>query len=371
MYTKHKNFIDKLKEKNKDFDYDYTDTDYGARLDKITVKCNIHGNFTKSVQQLERGKGCPTCIETRKKTQALLDFVEKAKVVHNNKYVYSNIQDYKNSKTPVTITCPIHGDFEQTPDNHLAGHGCKKCQYESVANKNRKSLEEFIDKATCVHDGFYDYSTTVYNSSKEKVKIICPTHGEFLQLPSHHLKGCGCPKCSVEKASNRLMWSTEDFITKAVEVHGNTYDYSLVDYKGSSNKVKIVLPNGQVVEQLATHHISGYRPAEDERGLDYNRPAILYYLKITTTDSTYYKIGITTKTVEQRFTPSELLLIQTVFTIKFSTAKEAFNVEQDLIKQFKPFLYKGENILKSGNTELFICDIFNGGYNEIIAMGKL
>lgn len=61
--------------------------------------------------------------------------------------------------------------------------------------------EEFIERATEVHNGKYDYSKVEYLNSYTKVCIICPTHGEFWQTPNHHSLKHGCPKCKAEKAS--------------------------------------------------------------------------------------------------------------------------------------------------------------------------
>ena len=45
-------------------------------------------------------------------------FIEKAKLVHGDKYDYSKV-DYINAKTPIIIICPEHGEFIKTPDKHL------------------------------------------------------------------------------------------------------------------------------------------------------------------------------------------------------------------------------------------------------------
>lgn len=58
------------------------------------------------------------------------------------------------------------------------------------------TTQEFIEKAILVHGNEYDYSRTEYVVSRKKVIIICPEHGEFLQLPTSHLQGNGCPKCA-------------------------------------------------------------------------------------------------------------------------------------------------------------------------------
>lgn len=126
-------------------------------------------------------------------------FIEKASQIHNNYYDYSKV-NYVNSKTKVIIICPIHGEFEQTPENHLRGHKCKKCtDQEKTINQCSKTLiqrtESFILKAKQIHEDKYDYSKVNYKNSCTKVCIICPKHGKFEQVAKTHLEGSGCPKC--------------------------------------------------------------------------------------------------------------------------------------------------------------------------------
>lgn len=72
------------------------------------------------------------------------------------------------------------------------------------------TTEEFIKKAREVHGDKYDYSKVEYVNSKEKVTIICPEHGEFLQSPQKHLSGQGCIKCGLKKfANSRTIWTKE------------------------------------------------------------------------------------------------------------------------------------------------------------------
>ena len=123
------------------------------------------------------------------------EFIKKAILVHGEKkYDYSKV-DYKQSKIKVIIICPIHGEFEQTPDHHLSGQGCPKCK----ADEKRSSTEQFVQRSILVHgEKKYDYSKVDYKQSKIKVIIICPIHGEFEQTPDHHLSGKGCPFCKSE-----------------------------------------------------------------------------------------------------------------------------------------------------------------------------
>ena len=118
----------------------------------------------------------------------------------------------------------------------------------------RKTKEEFIKKAREVHGDKYDYSNVDYINAKTKVCIICPEHGEFWQEAKNHLRGIGCPKCSIEK----LTGTTDKFIAKAKEVHVNKYDYSKVKYVRSNVKVCIICPEHGEFEQAPYAHTQGY-----------------------------------------------------------------------------------------------------------------
>ena len=130
-----------------------------------------------------------------------IQFITKARIVHRDKYNYSKTQ-YINNYTKVIITCPIHGDFMVTPNNHLRGNQCPECGRIQRAKSNTKDTTYFINKARYVHKNKYDYSEVNYINSKQKVTIICHNtnefgkeHGVFLQTPHDHLSGYGCPKC--------------------------------------------------------------------------------------------------------------------------------------------------------------------------------
>lgn len=115
------------------------------------------------------------------------------------------------------------------------------------------TTEEFIARARAIHGDKYDYSKVEYKGQDVKVKIICPQHGVFSQTPHSHLRGQKCPKCAIQGK----MSTTEKFVTKAREVHGDKYDYSLVEYMGSRAKVKIICPKHGVFLQAPDTHTSG------------------------------------------------------------------------------------------------------------------
>ena len=117
--------------------------------------------------------------------------------MHGDKYDYSKVE-YINNRTKVCIICPIHGEFWQTPHEHLSGYGCLLCGQEITKNARRLKPNEFILRAKEIHDNKYDYSKVKYVNFETPVCIICPIHGEFWQTPHSHLKEHGCPMCANE-----------------------------------------------------------------------------------------------------------------------------------------------------------------------------
>ena len=144
-------------------------------------------------------------------------FIEKARQIHNDKYDYSKV-NYVNSRTKVCIICPTHGEFWQTPHNHLKGYGCAECGKEK-SHLSKMTTEDFIVKSKEIHGNKYDYSKACYKTCDTKVCIICPEHGEFWQTPSNHINGRGCPKCANEKRKNALLKDTKLFIDAATLIH--------------------------------------------------------------------------------------------------------------------------------------------------------
>lgn len=157
-----------------------------------------------------------------------IEFIERASQLYGDRYEYSRVH-YVNSSTKVCITCPKHGDFWMIPNNFLRGHKCPTC-----SGRQRVTKGVFVSRSIVKHQGRYDYSKVNYKGLQNEVTIICPVHGEFMQKPAYHLSGNGCYKCFATPKSN-----TEEFIQKARNIYGDTYDYSKVDYKG--NKVKVCI----------------------------------------------------------------------------------------------------------------------------------
>jgi len=184
----------KTSHKNK---YDYSLVEYKNINTKIEILCN---NCCKTFFQTPkchlRGDGCPECSKNKKLNNST--FIEKSNKKHNNKYDYSLVE-YINNKTKIKIICPEHGVFEQTPHEHLSGHGCCMC-----GGSKKLSINNFIERSNKIHDNKYDYSLVEYKNNCTKVKICCPVHGIFEQIPNVHLLGSGCAKCNESKGEKQI-----------------------------------------------------------------------------------------------------------------------------------------------------------------------
>lgn len=242
--------------------YTYENTIYTATKAKIIVTCRIHGDFPTTAYDFLKGHGCRECAketygDSRRKEQE--QFIEECRRVHGDKYDYSKVK-YVNDKTPIIITCQIHGDFKQAPRNHLSGQGCKWCKRDAQKELYKMGREAFIEKARKKHGDKYDYSKVVYVNNKTNVTVICPKHGPFEVAPQDHLQGMnGCPKCSTSKGEKRiLLW---------LEAHNIPYLWhKSVKSSLAPNKRKKFIPDfqlptmgGMIIEYNGDQH---YRPRQ-------------------------------------------------------------------------------------------------------------
>jgi len=177
------------------------------------------------------------------KEQFIIDSIRK----HGNKYDYSLVE-YINNRTTIMIICPIHGEFKQTPSNHIQGRGCKKCHILNIL----MSINTFIQKSNIIHNNKYNYSLVKLEGLQKEIKIICPIHGEFKQKPEYHLYGHGCHLCG---GSQKL--TLKQFIEKSKKVHGDKYNYSLVEYKNTHTEVNIICKIHGKFKQKAREHYDG------------------------------------------------------------------------------------------------------------------
>lgn len=182
-------------------------------------------------------------------------FIEKAILVHGNKFKYSF---YINSRKKLNITCNNCGLlFKQKANNHLNGQGCPKC----CGNIFPSTKEEFIEKARLIHGDKHDYSLFDYLNSRTKGIIKCNICSfEFLQRPAAHIQGQGCPKCKESLG--------ERFISEILDKHNINYkrEYKL---PGTNYRFEydFYLPDYNLLIEF--HGIQHYEPVKYFGGEDY------------------------------------------------------------------------------------------------------
>lgn len=187
--------------------YSYDKVNYINAKEKVIITCPIHNDFEQIPYNHLMGKGCLKCgIEKLKnifrKSQS--NFINDCRKIHSDKYDYSLVE-YINDSTEIKILCRIHGEFSQRANKHLRGHGCPHCKHIKTKHTNQiKHSTLFPIKARKIHNGFYDYSNVDYIDAKTPVNIICPKHGSFSQIPSNHLNGKGCSKCSQSVGERKI-----------------------------------------------------------------------------------------------------------------------------------------------------------------------
>ena len=324
--------------------FDYSKTIYTGRRNKVCIICkelmsenNPTGEFwQKPFTHLASTTGMPFTGKRGKKYNSItdrksielktLEFIEKAKNIHGDKYDYSK-SNYVGCNQKICIICPIHGEFWQTPSNHLKGCGCSKC-----ARISKITIGEFIKKANKRHNNKYDYTLNNELKESEKIKIICPIHGEFEQYYHHHLQGHGCPLCS-----NNKKYTIEEFIKKAREIHGNKYDYSKIKYINNHTPICIICPKHGEFWQTPSSHLNNCgcplcneSKLENEISLFLKRNGILYERQ-----KEYDKIKFKDKLPFDFYLPEYNAVIECQGIQHFEKShffKDAYRFEKDKIK---------------------------------------
>ena len=246
--------------------YDYSKVDYETSSKKVCIICPEHGEFWQTPNSHLNGRGCPKCgtiksADSQKTTQD--DFILRATEKHHGKYDYSEVE-YVNSGTKVKVICHEkdengieHGAFYVNPQHHVhRGDGCPKCSGRDKYKEDGtllKALEEVYSNED------YTFDKVVYRGYKEKITVTCPEHGDFNISINHALNGQGCPKCRYIKSAENKRRTLEEVIELAKNVHGDKYDYSLIqDYKNDRIRYPIICKRcGNTFYQTIANHIRG------------------------------------------------------------------------------------------------------------------
>ena len=257
------------------------------------------------------------------------DFINKAIKKHGDKYDYSKVI-YEKSNKQIVIICKTHGEFIQTPNKHLLYNGCKKCSMSKINENTKLTTEIFINKSKLLHNNTYDYSKTQYGKNNmDKVIIICKTHGDFLQMPNNHMRGAGCIKSSIETQSNNNRGTTEEFIQKSKQTHGDRYDYSKSIYgKNNNEKICITCTIHGDFYQLPNSHIYGAGCSYCNGGKKHNSDEFIDRAVLLNKDKSGYPLYDYSKVIYKN-ARTKVIIICKIFN--------SFRMEFKLIKSFKDY----------------------------------
>lgn len=336
--------------------YTYLLVEYINSKEKVAITCHKHGIFYQSPSSHMRGCGCPRCSFesiSKKNSMPIITFIHRVNEINGSAYDYSLVK-FDNLRDSISIKCKTHGFFSQIAERHLNGGQCPRCS----EIKRRLQTEDFIDRAKEIHGDRYDYSLSNCNGGESLVKIKCKHHGVFEQKAKQHLVGSGCRKCYVD--STRLLES--EFINDCIIKHGNKYDYSQVKYRSIRDAIIIGCPEHGDFHQIAHDHKHGSgcpACAEYIRVLDNKDPntaCYLYYLTLKFNELTFFKVGVTTRGVKQRFSSlkKDGVYIQDEYSV-LTTLHKAIKAEQQILAEFSEFKLLMIDVLKytGGGTECF------------------
>jgi len=286
-------------------------------------------------------------------------FTDKSGILYGNKYDYSKVT-YTRAIDKVIIICPKHGEFSKTPNKHLQGQGCPNCSTEQIRKTKTKPFTEFVSDSNKAHGNKYSYSATGYVGSKVKVSVTCPDHGVFYVSPDKHINHLqGCPKCSKTSTLNKITKTVNEFVTESTTTHNGLYTYSNTVYTGAHNNVLITCPVHGDFEQTPSNHLAGKgcrKCTVTGGGFDSSKAGTLYYISID--DGKYFKIGITNRTVWERFSKDEHHRITIVKEWHYPLGRNAQVAETEVLREHKESIIPlGTKVLRNGNTEILTHDV--------------
>jgi len=199
--SQQKKLIAKLQNKFGD-KYDYSKVRYTTSDGNAIIICPKHGEFKIRYVDLPRHNGCNKC-RLENNSQAEFDkWLKEVKEIHKDKFDYSKVK-YSGSQNKIILSCSLHGEFETTPEGHRnKSGGCKKCRYMYSKESASIGFNEIEKRSLIIHNSKYTYiNDNNAQSHSDNLHIVCPEHGDFIQLVSNHLDGHGCPKCITKTQS--------------------------------------------------------------------------------------------------------------------------------------------------------------------------
>lgn len=227
-----------------------------------------------------------------KKQLTTEEWVGQARKTHGQLYDYSKVR-YTKYGCKVVIGCPEHGYFEQTEYNHRNGSGCPKCGVDARAKKRAHDFGSFLAKAREVHGATYEYPEQAVTNNRDTVTVVCQVHGPFQQKVAVHLNGQGCRKCGYARNGKSSQIGISEFMRRAREVHGDTYEY-LSGLAGMHRDIKIKCPIHGVFKQTPHNHLKGAKCPHCGNRVSKGELEVAEFIK---------QLGVKVKTAYRRLIP--------------------------------------------------------------------
>ncbi len=251
-------FLEKAKLVHGDY-YDYNNSVYVNKEHKIKITCPKHGEIIQSAGEHMRGRGCNECGNIRsgeKQSKGFDYFLKRANETHGySSYTYYP-DEYIGMNQKIRINCVKHGEFIQNAGSHVHRQGCKQCALDNV----RQTKDKMIETAIKNYGSTYDYSLIPEGvlENKKKYTFICENGHHVQQKPTHHINnGNQCAICNKPKMGKWNLSTQEEIIDKFKAKHGDTYDYSKVNYISTDFKVEIICDKHGSFLQKPHSHSSG------------------------------------------------------------------------------------------------------------------
>ena len=237
--------------------------------EKFSLVCPEHGLFQVTynhLTRLGRPNPCPKCSKRVGSGKIKVPhevWCQRLEAVWGDRVRFVGVADGATQR--VTARCREHGEFVSTPMRLTGGHGCPECarlaRMKGYATTRGVTADMFVAKARAKHGEAYVYDEATYTGMANKVRVLCPAHGEFWQRAADHVGGKGCPACGRESAGRRqravVRVTAEVFLDRARQVHGVRYDYDLTTYTGTAGTVVAICPDHGRFEQGAQIHLGG------------------------------------------------------------------------------------------------------------------
>ncbi len=200
-----------------------------------------------------------------------INFIKESIKIHGeNEFDYKDTI-YKDTRTKIIMNCKKGHLMEVLYKSHItAKRKCKKCaDINNALLRIKKAEETFAEKSIKIHGEKYNYNEVKYVNCKTPVLIICDKNHKFEITPFQHLNGKGCTFCNninnefdlestnVKTNKKKFRWTKDLFLQKAKEVHGEKFDYSLVNFNICLDSILIICEEEHVFKTRIHTHLKG------------------------------------------------------------------------------------------------------------------